>query len=190
MRGLRPLQGPAHPVEDPTPVGSDGRDPLPPLQAPQPLLTWCLRSCSSRLLSASALRARVMAALLSSSCCLSSSSSTRCLQEPGNRRSSRERVGRPGVTARRTGLSGTWLPAGPVAPSPQPPRCRAAAAAAPRPAVPAPGAAQTCRTVMALTPRWVTRCSMPVTLLARAVTSAHRDLLSVGCRPSQGCEMA
>jgi hypothetical protein len=85
--GLRPLQGPAHPAEDPTPPESSRRDPLPPLQARlgrhsegKSRLTWCLRSCSSRLLSNSALRARVRAALLSSSCCLSSSNSARCLQ--------------------------------------------------------------------------------------------------------------
>lgn len=108
--------------------------------------TWCLCSCSSRLLSNSALRARVSVALLSSS-------SARCLQtsESGNNGPLKEGLGRPGVAV-RTARRGTWLPAGPVAPSLRPPHCRAAAAAAPGPDAPAPGAAQTCRTVRMLTP--------------------------------------
>lgn len=108
--------------------------------------TWCLCSCSSRLLSNSALRARVSVALLSSS-------SARCLQasESGNNGPLKEGLGRPGVAV-RTARSGTWLPAGPVAPSLRPPHCRAAAAAVPGPDAPVPGAAQTCRTVRMLTP--------------------------------------
>lgn len=105
--------------------------------------TWCLRSCSSRPFSNSALRARPPAELLSSSCCLSSSSSPRCLQ--AQRRSVRG-AGGGGVAGHGRPLpGGTWLPAGPAAPSPRPPRGGAAAEAAAGPAAPAPAAARSCR---------------------------------------------
>lgn len=38
MRGLRPHQGSAHPVEDPTPLGSGRKESLPPPQATEPAL--------------------------------------------------------------------------------------------------------------------------------------------------------
>lgn len=105
--------------------------------------TWCLRSCSSRPFSNSALRARPPAELLSSSCCLSSSSSPRCLR--AQRRSVRG-AGGGGVAGHGRPLpGGTWLPAGPAAPSPRPPRGGAAAEAAAGPAAPAPAAARSCR---------------------------------------------
>lgn len=41
---------------------------------------------------------------------------------------------------------------------------------------------------MALTPRWVTRRSMLVTLVARAVTSAHRDPVVWGLQPPSAAD--